>query len=50
VNPGHEEASWERFFSEDAEKFRKGEYTAAYEAKLVAEFQKLLPSTPPWKR
>ena len=50
VNPGHEEASWERFFTADAEKFRKGEYTADYEAKLVAEFQKLLPSTPPWKR
>ncbi|HEX8985086.1 MAG TPA: HAD hydrolase-like protein [Bryobacteraceae bacterium] len=49
VNPGHEEGSWERFFATDAEKFRKGEYTAEYEAKLVAEFQKLLPSTPPWK-
>ncbi len=50
VNPGHEEQSWERFFNEDAERFRKGGYTAEYEAGLVREFQKLLPSTPPWKR
>jgi phosphoglycolate phosphatase-like HAD superfamily hydrolase len=50
VNPGHEEASWEKFFCEAAGKFRKGEYTQEYEAKLVSEFQKLLPDTPPWKR
>jgi phosphoglycolate phosphatase-like HAD superfamily hydrolase len=50
VNPGHEEDSWELFFCTAADKFRKGEYTADYEAKLVAEFQKLLPDTPPWKK
>jgi hypothetical protein len=50
VNPGHEEQSWELFFCTAAGKFRKGEYTADYEGALVAEFQKLLPDTPPWKR
>jgi phosphoglycolate phosphatase-like HAD superfamily hydrolase len=49
IDPGREETSWEHFFTESADKFRKGEYTADYEAELVAEFQKLLPSTPPWK-
>jgi phosphoglycolate phosphatase-like HAD superfamily hydrolase len=50
INPGHEEDSWQLFFNEAADKFHKGEYTADYEAKLVADFQKLLPSTPPWKK
>ena len=50
VNPGREEESWERFFKEGVHKFFAGEYAGAYEAALVAEFEKLLPATPPWKR
>jgi len=50
VLPGHEEDSWQLFFCEAAGKFHKGAYTAEYEAKLVAEFHKLLPDSPPWKR
>ncbi len=50
VFPGHEEDSWQLFFCEAADKFHKGAYTAEYEAKLVAEFHKLLPDSPPWKR
>ncbi len=49
VNPGHEEESWERFYSEGIHKFMAGEFAGAYEAKLIAEFEKLLPSTPPWQ-
>jgi phosphoglycolate phosphatase-like HAD superfamily hydrolase len=49
INPGQEERSWEKFFCEAAGKFQQGQYTAEYEANLVAEFQKLLPDTPPWK-
>lgn len=49
INPGHEEASWERFYKEGLEKFMNGEFAGAYEAELIAEFDKLLPSTPPWK-
>ena len=30
-------------------KFLAGEYAGAYETALVAEFEKLLPDTPPWK-
>jgi len=50
VNPGHEEESWERFYKEGLERFMTGKYAGAYEASLIAEFDKLLPSTPPWKR
>jgi phosphoglycolate phosphatase-like HAD superfamily hydrolase len=49
VNPGHEEESWARFWKEAAPKFMAGEYTEDYEAELLAEFDKLLPESPPWK-
>ncbi len=49
INPGHEEASWERFCEEAADRFFSGTYAGAYEASLIAEFDKLLPETPPWK-
>lgn len=49
INPGAEDASWERFYNESFDKFIKGEYAGAYEEKLIAEFDKYLPSTPPWK-
>ena len=50
INPGHEEASWERFYQEGLGKFFAGEFVGAYEASLVAEFERLLPAVPPWKR
>jgi len=50
INPGHEEQSWERFAQEAFSKFLAGEYAGAYEDALIAEFDSLLPSTPPWKR
>jgi len=49
VNPGHEEESWERFNREAIERFFNHTYAGAYEASLIAEFEKLLPATPPWK-
>ncbi len=50
INPGHEEESWERFHKEGLRKFLAGEFAGAYETALIAEFDKLLPSNPPWKR
>jgi len=50
INPGHEEASWQRFREEAVHRFLAGEYAGAYEAGLIAEFEKLLPELPPWKR
>jgi phosphoglycolate phosphatase-like HAD superfamily hydrolase len=49
VNPGHEDASWERFLREAAGRFFNGTYAGDYEAALIAEFDKLLPEKPPWK-
>lgn len=48
VNPGHEEASWERFVNEAADKFFNGSYSGKYEAKLIEEFEKYLPEYPNW--
>jgi phosphoglycolate phosphatase-like HAD superfamily hydrolase len=50
VNPGHEEASWERFYREACDRFLQGTYAGAYEAQLIAEFDRYLPEQPPWKR
>jgi phosphoglycolate phosphatase-like HAD superfamily hydrolase len=50
VNPGHEEASWQRFHEEAANKFLAGEYAGEYEAQVIAEFERFMPETPPWKR
>ena len=49
INPGDEEASWERFYDEGISKFFGKQYAGAYEAKLLAEFDRLLPKDPPWK-
>ncbi len=48
INPGHEDESWERFYKELLDKFVSGAYTSEYETALIAEFEKALPTTPPW--
>jgi phosphoglycolate phosphatase-like HAD superfamily hydrolase len=50
VNPGNEEASWERFYKESLDKFFEGTYAGKYEEELIEEFNSYLPSTPPWKK
>jgi len=50
INPGHEEESWQRFYEEGLRHFLEGSFGRAYEAALIADFQKALPDTPPWKR
>jgi phosphoglycolate phosphatase-like HAD superfamily hydrolase len=49
INPGHEEDSWKRFFEEAMGRFFAGTYAGEYEANLIAEFDRYLPDTPPWK-
>jgi len=49
INPGHEEESWQRFYDEGIDKFLNETYKGAYEKKVIKEFNKLLPSKPPWK-
>ncbi|HEY5583968.1 MAG TPA: HAD family hydrolase [Ruminiclostridium sp.] len=50
INPGNEDASWQKFYEEAFDKFIEGTYQGAYEEELIEDFKKLLPSTPPWKR
>jgi phosphoglycolate phosphatase-like HAD superfamily hydrolase len=50
INPGAEDASWERFYNEALDRFFAGEYAGTYELELIEEFEKYLPSIPPWKK
>ncbi len=50
INPGSEDASWQRFFEEGMGRFLKGTFAGDYEASLIAEFDAILPDRPPWKR
>lgn len=49
INPGHEEASWQRFLEEAYDRFLAGTFRGAYQQQLIAEFEALLPEfwTPP---
>jgi phosphoglycolate phosphatase-like HAD superfamily hydrolase len=49
INPGHEEDSWERFYTEAMDKFFNEEYAGKYETALIEEFESYLPEVPPWK-
>jgi phosphoglycolate phosphatase-like HAD superfamily hydrolase len=49
INPGHEDASWQRFYEEGITRFLNGTYAGSYESQLIAEFQGYLPETPPWR-
>jgi phosphoglycolate phosphatase-like HAD superfamily hydrolase len=49
INPGDEEASWQRFYEGAMGRFFAGTYAGSYEASLIAEFERYLPDTPPWK-
>lgn len=49
INPGAEEASWERFFKEALNRFFAGTYAGDYEAALLKEFDACLPEKPSWQ-
>jgi phosphoglycolate phosphatase-like HAD superfamily hydrolase len=48
INPGHEEASWQRLHDEGLDRFFAGRYEGAYETALVKEFDACLPEKPAW--
>lgn len=50
INPGDEDTSWERFYKEYFKKFIDGTYAGEHEKKLISEFFKYMPETPPWKK
>lgn len=49
IDPGREDASWERLYKEALPRFFAGTYAGAYMAERIAEFEALLPESPPWK-
>jgi phosphoglycolate phosphatase-like HAD superfamily hydrolase len=50
VNPGHEEESWQRFFTESVDRFFAGTYAGTYEEILIKEFETYLPEYPKWSK
>ncbi len=50
IVPGREDESWQLFRDEIIEDFLRGGYPAAREEELCAEFERALPTSPPWKR
>jgi phosphoglycolate phosphatase-like HAD superfamily hydrolase len=48
INPGDEEASWERLCREGLDRFFDGTYAGEYEAGLIREFDSYLPENPTW--
>lgn len=48
INPGHEEASWRRLYEEGLDRLFAHTFTGAYQKRLLDEFDKYLPDTPPW--
>jgi phosphoglycolate phosphatase-like HAD superfamily hydrolase len=49
INPGAEEASWERLHKEGLQRFFEGTFAGKYQEQILAEFQALLPEKPKWK-
>lgn len=49
INPGREEASWERLYREAYDRFLGGTYAGEYEKKVIDEFEALLPERAPWQ-
>lgn len=49
ILPGHENASWQRFFEEDYDRFLSGDFTPEYQQELIDAFTALLPEHPAWE-
>jgi len=48
INPGDEEASWQRLHTEGLERFFAGTFAGEYQQALMDEFDRRLPDSPPW--
>ncbi len=49
IDPGHEDASWQRFFEEALPRFFAGTFAGNYMNAQLERFEALLPARPPWK-
>ncbi|NLX54563.1 MAG: HAD family hydrolase [Planctomycetaceae bacterium] len=50
ICPGNEEASWRRFNEQGIEKFLNGSFAGSYQQTLLDEFDRYLPTRPPWEQ
>jgi phosphoglycolate phosphatase-like HAD superfamily hydrolase len=48
INPGAEERSWQRLYTEGLDRFFAGTFAGSYQQELLTEFHRYLPSEPPW--
>ncbi len=48
INPGDEDASWERFHDKAKDRFFDGAYAGRYEQQLIEEYDSRLLEKPPW--
>ena len=48
INPGNEEASWQRLDAEGIDRFLNGTFAGEYQQQLLDEFNEYLPAEPPW--
>jgi phosphoglycolate phosphatase-like HAD superfamily hydrolase len=48
INPGAEEVSWQRFYTEGIDRFLGKAFSGAYQQELLDAFDKVLPEEPPW--
>ncbi len=48
IMPGREEQSWQSFYQEGIGRLLNGTFAGEYQARLLDEFDRALPTTPPW--
>jgi hypothetical protein len=48
INPGREEASWQRLWAEGIDRFLTGKFAGDFQRQSLEEFDELLPEQPPW--
>lgn len=49
INPGEEEASWRELAHQGLDRFFEGRFAGDYQLALLEQFERRLPSTPPWR-
>jgi phosphoglycolate phosphatase-like HAD superfamily hydrolase len=49
INPGAEDASWQRLYQEGIDRFLQGRFAGDYQRTLLEEFDRYLPEKPPFR-
>jgi phosphoglycolate phosphatase-like HAD superfamily hydrolase len=50
ILPGAEDQSWKQLHEEGIDRFLNGRFAGDYQSRLLDEFDRALPSTPPWQQ